>query len=89
MKNQGNAVADPSTEKAPSDCAVKCDEALSVHGKKCNSFAFCNGADNSVNCYLKDRALNEDVEINNSSRCVSYKKLRKYFRDEYSLPCLI
>lgn len=89
MKNQGNGVAKPSTENAPFACSLKCDEAINEHGKKCNSFRFCNEADNRVNCYLMDKPLNGDVEINNSSKCASYKKLGKYFRDEYSLPCLI
>ena len=72
MKNQRNAVANPSTENNPEACGKKCDETANF-----NSFAFCNQAENILNCYLKDKSLNRDVEINNPSRCTSYKKIGK------------
>ena len=71
-ENQRNAVANPSTENNPEACGKKCNETAN-----CNSFAFCNQAENIFNCYLKDKSLNGDVEINNPSRCTSYKKIGK------------
>ena len=90
VKHEGNPVANPSTEHSPAACGEKCDETAN-----CNSFAFCREAEHAVNCYMKDKPLTVHDEINieeaydKHSKCASYKKIGKYFRDEFLLSCLI